>query len=166
MAEDKYANVFNAEVTLSAANTLTFAPLQFGIQLRDRIGIEIRELFYWYTDAALLEMTTAGDSLTWALTRSDQITDINDVGDDRIIDVHTMTRMDFGTAGSGQFQERPLKKSYNPPLLVLPTRLHFAARTAGLASAAVMRMRMHFTTVSISQDAILKELLETFELTT
>lgn len=166
MAEDRFANVFAGEVTLSAANILSFAELNFGITLRDRIAVVIDELYFWALLADIGAMTAVNDQITWALTVSDQVSDILDMGDRRILASRTITRMDFGTAASAQIISMPLKESYAPPLIVLPNRLFFAGVTVGLSTTAVLRMRMHFRTVSITQDQQLIEVLESFQLST
>jgi len=165
MAEDRFANVFSAELTLSAANVVTFAEMNFGITLRDRVAIVIDELYFYWTNAAIAEMTATGDFLTWALSVSDQPTSF--VPDDRrLLYIHTLLRHDMGTAAAGAFVQNPLKAEFNPPLIALPNRLFLGGVTGGLASAAVLRLRMHFRTVSITQDQQLVEVLEAFQLST
>lgn len=166
MAEDRFANVFTAELTLSAANTLTFAELNFGITLRDRVAIVIDELYYFFNTAAYGLMTTAADVIAVGITVSDQVTDISDMGDRRILSGKRITRVDFGTAASGGLVDEPFKESFSPPLIALPNRLFLGMVTAGLAATIVCQLRMHFRTVTITQDQQLIEVLESFQLST
>ena len=165
MAEDRFANVFAAEVVLSAANTLTWAELNFGIQLRDRIGVVIDELLVWWSTAGISRMTTTGDSISIALSVSDQPTDFS-TGDRRILYTTDIVRLDLGTAAGGVVIVEPTKQSFHPPLIVLPNRLFFGGSSVGLADPITLRMRLHFRTVSISQDRQLLEILESMQLST
>lgn len=166
MAEDRFANVFTAEATQGGANALVFTELTFGITLRDRIAIVIDELYFYASRTAIQEMTAVGDQLQWALVVSDQVTDLNDLGDRRILYATFVQRADFGTAAGAAHIRIPIKESFAPPLISLPNRLYFAANSEGLATAAIFRLRMHFRTVSITQDQQLIEVLEAFQLST
>jgi len=166
MAEDRFANTFSAIVTLSAANTLTYAEMNFGITLRDRVAIVIDELYFIIAQGALTEMTTLGDNCQMAISVSDQPTNLMDYADRRILYSTRVSRQDFGTAAGGQFFRVPVKESFAPPLIALPNRLFFGATSVGLASAQQFQLRMHFRTVSITQDQQLVEVLEAFQLST
>lgn len=164
--QDRFANVFTAELTMSAANTLTFIELNFAITLRDRIAIVIDELYIYPDSSAINEMTTVNDTMSFALTVSDQVANIATLSDRRILYHTQLRRSDFGTAASGQLFRTPLKESFAPPLISLPTRMYFAMVTTGLASAAISTLRMHFRTEGITQDQQLIEILESFQLST
>ena len=164
MAEDRFANVFTASVVMSAANVLTFAELNFGITLRDRIAIVIDELYFYPSFAALAEMTATGDRISWGITISDQVADINVLSDRRIMYNQSIFRLDAGTAASAVIKQRPFKESFSPPIIVLPNRMFFGSSSAGLTSAATTQMRMHYRTVKISSDDQLIEVLETLQL--
>ena len=164
MAEDRFANVFTAQVVSSAANTLTFLEMPFGITLRDKIAVVIDELYWYITGATQLEMTTGQDSVNMSITLSDQVADIADLSDRRIVSHMSFSRRDFGTAASAQFIVMPLKQSFAPPILVLPTRMFVGLLTGGLASAATVTLRMHFRTVPITAESQLREVMETFQL--
>jgi len=166
MAEDRFANIFTAVVTMSAANVLTYLEMSFGITLRDRIAIVIDELYFFPTGAMVAEMTTTGDSIIATISISDQPSDIRDLADRRILYTHQWLRLDLGTAAGGVVKEFPMKQSFAPPIIVLPNRLFFGVDTVGLASAGKMTLRMHYRTVSITQDQQLIEVLEAFQMST
>lgn len=166
MAEDRFANIFTAEVVQTAANTLTFAELQFGITLRDRIAIAIDEVYFYVNTAALALMTTANDRMEFALSVSDQPTSLSDLSDRRILHATNINRIDMGTAASGMLIKMPLKESFAPPMIVLPNRIYVGIQSAGLASVVTLQMRMHYRTVPISRDDQLIEVLESFQLST
>lgn len=168
MAEDRFANVFTVDNLMAGVGTLTFQELNFGIQLRDRIAVVVDEIYLYIGNGVMQEFTTASDTLAMALTVSDQVTNIfaNNLSDRRILYMSELQRQDFGTAAGAQFIKMPLKESFAPPLIVLPNRVFFGVDAQGLASAARVQMRMHFRTVSISQDQQLVEILEAFQLST
>jgi len=166
MAEDRFANVFTAAVTMSAADALTWVELNFALNLRDRLAIVIDELYFYLPGATVALMTTATDTVALAITVSDQVTDVFSTGldDRRILTTMELQRADFGTAAAGQLHVMPLKQSFAPPLLALPNRMYFGMDTSGLASAGTCILRMHYRTVSISSQDQLIEVLETFQL--
>lgn len=164
--EDRFANVFTAMVRTSAANILTFAEMNFGITFRDRTAIVIDELYFYPADSSLAELTTTADALQYAITVSDNVTDLTDLADRRIIYAERFTRFDFGVAASGTLYRFPWKQSFFPPMILLPTRVFFGVDSIGLASAHDFWLRMHFRTVKITDDRALAELLETMALST
>jgi len=166
MAEDRFANVFSVELTLSAANTVTFVELNFGIQLRDRLAIVIDQMFVKVSESTLALMTANSDRIVATLTNSDQITDISDFNDRRNLVVTDLIRQDFGTAASGQLIKMPVVTEFNPPMIALPTRLFLGGSSGGLASAIVIQVRLHFRTVPITSEQMLSEVLDSFQLST
>lgn len=165
MAEDRFANVFTAEVTMTGANVLSFVEMNFGITLRDRVAIVIDQLFWFPSLGAIAEMTTSGDFIRGAITVSDQPATLN-MDDRRLLMIEEWVRMDYGTAAGGEILNFPRVTTFFPPLIALPNRLFLACVTGGLATAAIMRIRMHFRTVSITQDQQLVEVLEAFQMST
>jgi len=166
MAEDRFANVFTAQVVQTAANALTFAEMNFGITLRDRVAIVIDTLYFYLRRTDLLLFTAVGDEIVCALTVSDQVTNLADLADRRILAAKWLDRMDFGTAAGAEMVTIPMEISFSPPLIALPNRLFFGVDSTGLAAVTIVQMRMHFRTVSITQDQQLVEVLEAFQLST
>jgi len=166
MAEDRFANIFTASVTMSAANTLTFAELNFGITLRDRIAIVVDQVFWYPSSNAYGFMTTAADRLIMAVTISDSITDISDLTDRRMFFHKGLIRADWGTAGAADLLEVPLISEFTPPLIILPNRIFLGLNSVGLASPVSCTIRMHYRTVSITQDQQLIEVLESLQQST
>lgn len=166
MAEDRFANVFTAEVTESAAGTLTWIELAFGITLRDKIAVVIDELYIYVPSGIMDDFTALSDEIAFGLSMSDQVTNIFSAAldDRRILYMTSVQRQDFGTAAGGQFIRFPLKESFSPPLIVLPNRLFFGVQTNGLATAGTAVLRMHYRTISITQDQQLIEILEAFQM--
>jgi len=166
MAEDRFANVFTGELKLTGANTLSFAEMNFGITLRDRVALIIDQLYWYLSAASIAEMTATGDRIIAGLCVSDQVADMEDIADRRILVGLTFTRHDFGTAAAAGFIQTPIVQEFSPPLIVLPNRFFIGGSSSGLASALTIQVRMHFRTVSITQDQQLVEVLEAFQLST
>ncbi len=162
-AEDRFANIFTATVTETAAQALTFTEMNLGITLRDRIALVIDELYFYPTIASLLLMTTSGDLIQMAITISDSVTNIGDLTDRRIIYDELIGRLDFGTAASGTLLRTPIKASFAPPIIVLPTRLFFGIDSVGTATPVSATLRMHYRTVSVTSDRQIIEVLETLQ---
>jgi len=166
MAEDRFANVFSAEVTESAANTLTFAQLNFGITFRDKMAIVVDQIFWLLIGGVLDDFDAEGDGVSMALTTSDQVTDITDFADTRVLVLKMLRTITLGTMADSHILEQPYVSSFTPPLIVIPTRLYLAVWGSSLAAAAILRARIHFRTVPVSTEQQLTEVLETFQLTT
>jgi len=163
MAEDRFANIFTSNVVLSAANTITFTELTFGITLRDRIAIVIDELYFRMSSGVWALMTTAADFISFGITISDSVTNLLDWQDRRNVYSASILRADFGTAAAAELIYEPIKASFSPPIIVLPNRLFLGANSTGLGSAFTVNLRMHYRTVSITQDQQLIEVLETLQ---
>jgi len=166
MAEDRFANVYTAALTMSGINALTFVQLNFGLNLRDKIAVVIDQLYIYMSGGMIAEITTTGDRIAFAVTMGDTVTSVfsEALTDRRIVAQKEVIRLDAGTAATAIIIEVPLKMEFMPPILVLPTRLFFAMDTVGLASAGVAILRMHYRTVNITQQDQLIEVLETFQL--
>jgi len=164
MAEDRFANIFSSSVTQASANSFTFTQLEFGIGIRDKLAIVFDEIYVFLRTSEIALMTALSDRITLAWTISDAVTDPNDYSDRRIIYSMELQRADFGTAASGAFLRMPLKESFAPPMIVLPTRLFFGVASAGLAAAITVRSRLHFRTVPMTTEQQLNEVLEAFQL--
>jgi len=166
MAEDRFANVYTSDLTMSGVDELTFLQLNFGLNLRDKIAIVIDQCYFYISGVNLAEFLTNNDSLAIAITMWDQVTNVfqSGLGDRRVIFTTEFRRTDFGAAASGQFYTMPITVEFSPPILVLPTRLFFAVDSSGLVTPAQCILRMHYRTVNITQQDQLIEVLETFQL--
>lgn len=161
ITDDRFRNVLSAEVTLSAANTLTFSEVTTGASLGVRLGLIIDEIMFYPAQGGINEMTTSGDGMTFAWVTSDQVDDLNDEADSRIIYSQRIHRLDFGTAASAQLVTQPFSKEFTPPMIVATPKLHLGLVTNGLASAATLRSRLAYRFINLNAQEYL-EVAETF----
>lgn len=161
LTDDRFRNVLSAEVIMSAADTLTFAEVQTGASLGMRLGLVIDAIDFYPPASGYALMTTAGDAISMAWTTSDQVTDLNDEADSRIIHPVKIVRVDFGTAASAQLTHLPMHVEFTPPIIVASPKLFLAADSNGLASALTVRSRMAFRFISLNAQEYL-EIAETF----
>jgi len=165
---DRFANFASIEVVQTSANSLTFASLATNMGFLGRrdqaLAMVIDEIQYspGRTGAAL--MTAANDHITLALTTSDQITDLEDLTDNRLLDFHEIFMQVIGTPTAIAFIEFPFRKQFFPPIITAERTLFVAIRTAGLASAVTSRIRILFRVETLT-GAELVELSEVFRLT-
>lgn len=167
MASDKYANIATLAVTMSAANTLTFA------ELRTQVGIEpdrqsanamiIDQIDYFPERNMFQEMTVAGDAVLAALCVSNAVTDLEDFSDRRILHAMAVNRHDLGTPASAWIFKTPLVHQFFPPLITADRSLFLGAFSVGLATAGVIRSRIYHRIVKVTQAEFI-ELAEVFRL--
>lgn len=161
-ATDKFTNILTQALTLSAANTLTFAEIDVGLNLFDRVGLLINRAEFHIRSTVMAEFTAGGDNVQLGLTASNGLSQISET-ERAVIYKTTMARSDFGTAGSAQFTVQPLVVDFadlpGGGMLVAPKPLYFAGDSIGLASAHTFYLRLFFTIMTL-KDADYFELLE------
>jgi len=165
---DRFANVASLATTQSAANVLTFSSLATNMGFLGRrdqaLAMAIDEIQYFVTRVMANEMDADADSVSAAITSSDQVTNLEDVTDRRIIDAMSVGRIDAGTAANAIFLEFPSRKQFFPPLITAERTLFLAVNSVGLASAGLVRARILYRVETLT-GAELVELSEAFLLT-
>jgi len=165
---DRFANIASIQVTQSSANTLTFAPLATNMGFLGRrdqaLAMIIDEIQYSIGLGNLSLMTATDDELVMGITDSDQVTNLEDLTDRRIIDFAGLVRQDAGTAASHLLLEVPFRKQFFPPLITAARTLYLGFDSTGLASAVTIRARILFRVETLT-GAELVELAEVFRLT-
>ena len=163
MAVDKYVNMLVKDVTLSGANVLTYAEVNMGLSMFDKVGLRIQRIEYFPSTAMLLEMTAAADYWLCGVMTSDAPPSI-DTLNASVIHAMRFVRNDMGTAAGGQFDVFPKVFDFanleGGGILVTPRPLFIGMITAGLASAGTVVVRIFFTILKLS-DADYFEILET-----
>jgi len=167
MSEDRFANIATLELTLSGANTLTFQELRTNTGIdadrKSATALLIDEIDYFVGTAVLAEMTASGDVIVGGLTISNAVTDLTDFTDRRILDTFLYQRGDLGTAASGWMHTFPLRHQWFPPMIVGERSVFLGMVTTGLASAAVLRCRIYYRVVTLTQGEFI-EIAEVFRL--
>lgn len=157
---DKYANILYEDVEESAANTLTFSEVNFGLSLFDKVGILIHRIEWHHTYAQLIAV---GDTIKFGLSTSQGWTTVAP-SEPSIITYHLRMLRDYGTAGNNKIFEDPLVEDLSTipggGMLITPQPLYMFVEGVSLPSAGIARMRMFFTIVQLKPEEYF-ELLET-----
>lgn len=147
---DVYANVAFGAVTMSAANTLTFAQIQMAVGLFQGVALVIHRLKYRPTRVSIRELAANTDELTLALTTSNRLSAINDVADPAIIDQKVLV----GVGASVEPVLLPLISDFTMlpggGKIISANPLFLGMTTLGAAAASVCRVEMEFTFVSLT----------------
>lgn len=159
--DDRFQNILAAEVVQPSADALTFAQVNTGVSLGQGLGMVIDAMDFWPSSTVIKELITNTDSLDLAWTTSDQITDLQDEADSRIIDVIRLVPAVAGTAGNVNVIQLPLHREYTPPRIMASTRLFLAVDSNGFAAAGTIRSRLAFRFIKLSTAEYL-EIAETF----
>lgn len=164
---DKYANIFTAELTMSAADTISFTEIPTGLGIEsDRQSARamiIDELDYYPNVGLYSLMTSVADYSSFGLTITNTVPDLNDVSDRRILHSCQRVRADFGIAAAAAIMPFPLVYQFFPPLITAERKLYLAMDTNGLASASQVKVRAYYRIVEINQADFI-ELAEVFRL--
>ena len=159
---DKYSNILSEQLTLSAANTLSFSAIDVGLNLFDKIALLVHKIQILVTSGFVTEMVAVTDSATWGIVQSNSITtlSLSERACIDVIDYHLNVR---GTAGDAELVAQPFERDYSTlpggGILIAPKPLYFAATSGGWTAALNSTLRMYFTIHKL-KDADYLELLE------
>jgi len=146
---DQYANKAVALVTMSAANTLTFEQIRFGVGTFQGVGLLIHRVEYVLSAASIRELVASTDSLAMAVTRSDDYTSLDAV-DPGMIAVKFVT----GLAANVETMINPLVTDYSElpggGLIVPANPIYVGLTTAGAAAASAVRVIIYFTFLQLA----------------
>lgn len=157
---ERFANVAYGNVTMSAANTLTFAQIVMGVGIFQKTAMILHRLEWFPTWASLKEIVAATDYLTFALVTSNRLSAISDITDPAVI----VRRSIYGIGVAVEPAHLPIVTDFGSMpsggILMSPNPLYVAAITSGAAAASQVTMKMWFTFIEMS-DAEYLELLQT-----
>lgn len=161
--QDKFVNVLNDTLTMSAANTITFKELNVGLNIFDKVGLLLTRLEFDPVGATLQDLDTDGDVVIMGLTSSSSLTTLNPYQAE-VIDQVSLCRIDSGAAANFTVINRPLTHDFSTQpgggLLIPPKPLYIAGFSAGMTVAASFYARFYFIIYKLT-DAEYLELLET-----
>ena len=162
-AVDKYANILTEPITMSAANTLTFAEVNIGLSLFDKAGILISRIEYQPSGGTIADLEVTADLIGMAVTTSNSLVNLG-VAQQAVVTYKSLIRLDLGVAASGVIVELPLTQDFSQlpggGILITPKPWYIAMESAGLAAAGTMTVRFFFTVVKLTAEMYF-ELLET-----
>ena len=157
--EDRFANVVSSAVTMSAANVITFNEMLTGISLGQGVGMLIDQIDYQMAASSAREIVAASDDATIAITTSNDLTDLNNYEDRRIIHSNQFVAVAV-TVAPIQF---PKVAQFFPPLIIAAPRIYLAMDTAGFGAAGIARLRIYFRYIALTPQQYI-ELAEAFVL--
>jgi hypothetical protein len=145
-----YSNRAYGEVTMSAANTLTFAAIQMAVGMFQGIAMLIHRINWRPAITTMREMIAATDSLQFAITSSNRLTSIVDVSEPAIID-----QMHFiGIGANTALEKEPYVTDWSQlpggGKLIPANPLFIAANSGGFGAAGTVRAEILFTFVSLA----------------
>lgn len=157
---DVYPNRAIQSVTMSAANTLTFAQMRFSFGTFTGTALIISRLDFYPTPAMVGEMTAAGDYLRFAITNRDDLSDL-DPANMNVLALKTLLATSVGAADN--FIDYPYRIALETlpggGIIVPANPLYLALDTNGLASAGACKLVMYYRTLQLT-DADYIELVQ------
>jgi len=152
---DKFANMAAIGVTETGANTLTFAKLETGISLFEKMAWIINRIEYRVTPS-LTDFADSGDLLDMALTVSGTLTSIGTYNEPAILNWYRLIYHESGTPANFAFFESPriidLSTLPGGGLIVPPNPLYLAAKGTGLGAAQSVYCRFWYTNLALKPE--------------
>lgn len=156
---DNFSNVAFGTVTMSAANTLTFAAIQMAVGLFQGIAMLLNRIKYYPTAAVLRELVASTDNVDMAITSSNRLSSIQDQSDPAIIDLKRLISVGVAV----EPWTLPIVSDFSSlpggGKLVSANPMFVAMQGNGMAAAGVLRVQLDFTFITLS-DADYLELIQ------
>lgn len=159
---DKYANILQESVTMSATDTLTFQEINIGLNIFDKVGLLLHRIQFDPAVSFFGEMVAITDYVRMALSQSNTISSLS-INERAVIDLLELGVVAHGTPASAALVEVPLTRSYTDlpggGILIAPRPLYFALSSSGFAAPLTVVMRVYFTIIQL-KDSDYLELIE------
>lgn len=154
---DQYVNRAIVSVVESAANTITFQQIQFGVGTFQQVGLEVQEVHFFPNSTTLGLLVAAGDNLLMGLTGRDDLTDLNPSNQA----LYCQVGLGCASAQTAPI-ETPLiyKFADMGGLLIPPNPLYLAVQGIGLGAAATVRAIIYYRFIQLTPQQSL-EVLQT-----
>jgi len=160
--QDKYTNMIQASVTQSAANTLTFAEIDLGLTIFQKVGIIINRLEVFPGAGVWAAMPGSGDTFIYAITQSNLIASLSPA-ENAVVFRYQDYVQSYGTPATVMHYTDPITSDFtNLPgggLLTTPRPLYAAVDSDSVAATPEIIFRMYFTIIELKADEYF-ELLE------
>lgn len=145
---DKFCNMAFADVTESAANTLTFSEIQTGVSIFEKVAWVINRIL-WYPSFASINLIIASDDyIEMALVTSNKVDTLH-LDEPAVIDaLYIGLEANAALADAHQLVTPIVHDFAGLPgggLIVPPKPLHLAAKATSIASASTISARIYFT---------------------
>ena len=146
--KDLFVNAAAINVTMSAADTLTFNQFESSVQLFEKVAWVVHRIEYSVDTGTIGAMTATTDWVWVGITSSNTITDMHS-NTRGVLDQFRWYRFDAGTAANYCVFEHPVIHDFSSlpggGLIVPPEPLFAGMDTQGLGAAGVCRVRVYFT---------------------
>lgn len=151
--QDKFDQYMTLGVTMSAANTLTFAEVAVGISLFDYAGFLLTRIEYTPGGASYHEVLTTADSMTVAVCGSNTITDLN-VTRPEVYDRINVITIPNGTPASAWVQTLPEIHDFTGMqqggILVPAQNVYIGMLSTGFVAAGTCTIRMWYRVLEMT----------------
>ncbi len=160
---DLYPNRAFESIVMSAANTLTFSQVQFGVGLFQGVAAIIHRIEWSLSGASILELQANTDSLSLALTNRDDMSAILPTSQNVLASKQIKVNVS-GTAAVTHLVELPMISDFSDlgggGLIVPANPLYIGMVTAGAAAASAVDAVIYLTFKEL-KDAEYVELIQT-----
>lgn len=153
--QDKYVNKAFVTVTESSINTLTFAELQTGMAMFEKVAWIIHRIEWFPGNVALRELVANTDILTAALVGNNKMTALT-LGDPAVYDIFSLVAAVSGTPATQFIHSLPIIRDFSSlpgtGLIIPPRPLFVAVKGTGAAAAMIVQVRIMFTYKQLQAD--------------
>lgn len=161
--KDVYGNRAFEDLTMSAANTITFEQIQFGVGLFQGVAMVLSRVEFYPTIGSWNELVATTDALYMAITNRDDLTNLDPANQNVLVLKQLFVTM-VGAVVGIQIDQSPLVCDMSTlpggGLIVPANPLYFALHSAGFAAAAQVRTILYFTFRQLA-DSEYVELIQT-----
>lgn len=159
--KDLYTNVAFQRLTMSAANTITFQQIQFGVGLFQGVALILNRILYVLGANTLREIAAVTDYIAFGLTTSNRLTALNLATDPAIIDAKALVGV--SAAAPTSLVESPIISDFTAlpggGRLCPANPLYLVMFGTGMAAAGIMDVEIDFQFVQLT-DAEYLELIQ------
>lgn len=145
---DVYPNRLIKNVTMGAANTLTFEQIRFGVGLFSGVALIIHRVEYFPALATVRELVAVADNLQFGLSNRSDLNSLNPINLN-ILDHNRIVPMMVGAVVSLSLEHYPVVKDFSVLPgggLIIPTNpLFLGIMSTGFTGAAEVDIVLYYT---------------------
>jgi len=163
ISKDVFVNRALVGMTMSAANTVTFEQIRFGVGLFQGVALLLHRISYYLEHASWAELVADSDYCSMGITVRDDLSSLTPTNLN-LVDVVDMDTCIVGTVVGIDHVVRPIISDFSRMpgggLLLPANPIYLAMSSAGFAAAGVCRAVLYFTFKQLADKDYL-ELLQT-----